>query len=242
MRIVYLDEAGISNPKHEPFVVVAGVIINADKEWLSVEQYLRDMVGRRVPIDRRSGFFFHATELFSGGKTFPRETWPRELRWPILRELCEIPSIFGLPVVVSHISREEFAKVNVGMNAPEITIQAQVIASAGCTLTVERYMRNQANADEVALLIHENNQRAAAWLRGLHNILRTEIGMMPFVGYSELMKYLPLGRIIDTVHFAAKTDSSILQVADACAFACKRKLMGTKEADYFFEPLRSAFV
>jgi hypothetical protein len=31
VRLVYLDEAGISNPKDEPFLVIAGIAVNADR-------------------------------------------------------------------------------------------------------------------------------------------------------------------------------------------------------------------
>ena len=34
MRLVYLDEAGISNPVQEPFLVVAGIVVNADQDWI----------------------------------------------------------------------------------------------------------------------------------------------------------------------------------------------------------------
>lgn len=199
------------------------------------------MVDCYVPNEKKAGFCFHATELFSGGKTFNRGAWPREKRWPILREICELPSRFGLPIVVSHITRAEFVQ-NHPLSSPEVTVQAQMVASAACAITVERYMREKVKSNEVALLIHENNPQAGAWLRGMHNLLRTREGLLPFAGLDEFSKFLPLKRIVDTVYFAAKTDSSILQLADACAFACKRKLMGTKEADYFFEPLRPNFV
>jgi hypothetical protein len=242
VRIVYLDEAGISNPRHEPFVTVAGVIVNGDRQWLSVEQHLRELTTRYIPDDKPDGFFFHATELFSGGKTFTRDKWPRDQRWAILRELCEIPSLFKLPVVVAHIERSEFAKSNAELSRSELTVHAHLIASVVCTITVERYMRQHADKDEVALLIHENNDRAAAWMRGLHNTLRTQHATRSFSAYNDISEFLPLSRIIDTIHFAAKTDTSILQIADACAFVCKRKLMGKRESDYFFEPLKSVFV
>lgn len=40
VQLVYLDEAGISNRTHEPYLVVAGVIVNADKKWKELEQHL----------------------------------------------------------------------------------------------------------------------------------------------------------------------------------------------------------
>jgi hypothetical protein len=46
-----------------------------------------------------------------------------------------------------------------------------------------------------------------------------------------------LSRVVDTVLFAEKSESSPLQVADACAFAIKRHLMKTPEADRFYKSL-----
>ena len=70
MRYVFLDEAGIANPAHEPFVVVGGPIVHADKQYKPLERYLYKMVEGFVPPEKRQGFVFHATELFSGGDVF----------------------------------------------------------------------------------------------------------------------------------------------------------------------------
>jgi hypothetical protein len=103
--MVYLDEAGISKPDLEPFVVVAGVMIHADKQWHAVEAHLSSLTDRYVPPAKREGFSFHATELFSGGKTFTREEWPKEERWTILDQLVAIPGKFELPVVAGWVAR-----------------------------------------------------------------------------------------------------------------------------------------
>src|SRR6266849_3413019 len=79
VRMIYLDESGISAT--EPYVVVAGVIIHADKQWKGLEKYLLDMVDELIPPAMRDNFYFHATELFSGGKRFDRNSWPKEKRW-----------------------------------------------------------------------------------------------------------------------------------------------------------------
>ena len=100
MRLVYLDEAGISNPQQEPYLVVAGIIVHADEQWYALEQYLRDMVTDFIPPSLRAGFTFHANQLFAGGgKIFDRDVWPKETRWQILQELVSIPEKFDLPVV-----------------------------------------------------------------------------------------------------------------------------------------------
>ena len=44
VRLIYLDEAGISNPAHEPFLVVAGILIHGDKQWKLIEGDLVNLV------------------------------------------------------------------------------------------------------------------------------------------------------------------------------------------------------
>ena len=40
MRLVFLDEAGISNPEHEPYMIIAAVIVDADKKLIAVQSIL----------------------------------------------------------------------------------------------------------------------------------------------------------------------------------------------------------
>jgi hypothetical protein len=56
------------------------------------------------------------------------------------------------------------------------------------------------------------------------------------------MEKLAFTRIVDTVHFAEKSHSSPLQVADACAFAIKRHLMAKPHSDRFYEPLKPRMI
>ena len=60
MRFIYLDEAGISNPANEPYLVVAGVIIDADHQWMAVEPHLHVLAETCAPQPRRPNFVFHA--------------------------------------------------------------------------------------------------------------------------------------------------------------------------------------
>jgi hypothetical protein len=90
MRLVYIDEGGISKATQEPFVVVAGVIIDADRVLNGVENQLERIMQRNIPERYHKEFIFHATELFNGGgKVFKRErndvVGPRE--WPLDRRL-----------------------------------------------------------------------------------------------------------------------------------------------------------
>jgi hypothetical protein len=53
---------------------------------------------------------------------------------------------------------------------------------------------------------------------------------------------MPLERIVETVHFVHKTESSLLQIADICAFAIKRYLMKASHHERLYEPLREQII
>lgn len=75
MRVVYLDETGHSFK--EPHAAVAGVLLDPDQQWAALAQSI-DHLKKDVPEQFRNGFFFHASDLFGGGKW--RSTWPDEDR------------------------------------------------------------------------------------------------------------------------------------------------------------------
>src|SRR5438105_4937314 len=89
VRIGFLDEAGRS--RHEPIIVVAGIIINGDRTYRKLEERLTQ-TKRLLPAKDRAGFLFHAVDIFQGTGYFRNKNlWPRERRYPILRDLAKIP-------------------------------------------------------------------------------------------------------------------------------------------------------
>ena len=241
MRFAYLDESGIGNAKAEPFVVVAGVIVHADIQIRAIEQYLREMAGEYIHPQLRKFKHFHATELFHGAKTFNRQTYPQELRWKILREICEIPRKFDLPVVMGFVPREQYKSTTFrsGWNANKLVVGAQALASTCCLIAVERYMR-QTDGTEVAALVYENNDGAKGLIRDTQRMLRdsdfTALLSDDFLG-AQWRSYLPIARIVESPLFSEKNESSILQVADAVAWSINRKLRNADKCDMFFEPI-----
>ena len=104
-----------------------------------------------------------------------------------------------------------------------------------CAVGANEYMNKRGEAGEVALLIAENNNDARRLIRSHHNFLR-DPAMVALLS-EETRKNLPLTRLVDTVHFAEKLDSSLLQLADACAYVIKRQLMKASDSDRFYQPL-----
>src|SRR5215470_15141222 len=98
VRFVYLDEAGTGDPQVEPYVIVAGVMVDADKQWKRVENHLIDLADAFAEPEDRLGFCFHANELYTGGKREFKEKYPLQKRHDALASICEIPDKFSLPV------------------------------------------------------------------------------------------------------------------------------------------------
>jgi hypothetical protein len=238
-----LDEAGIGRPADEPITVVAGVVLHADRQWKALEQYLRDMADEFSAPVRRRGFVFHAKEIFHGNGRFPREEYPDpEVRWRILDELVQIPRKFDMPVVLGAIQRNKVRNPP-GADAATRAVLSHTMAYATCASVIERYMREGAAENEVASLVVENNQQARQAIYEVHNLLRDphrieEIAEM--VG--NLNDLWPFQRIVEAPLFAEKTDSSPLQVADACAFVIARHLKNAANAERFYAALRDNII
>jgi hypothetical protein len=241
VRFAYLDESGIGDAKAEPFVVVAGVIVNADIQIKAIEKYLHEMTVDFVHPKLRSLLCFHAKELFNGGGIFDRKIYPKELRWKILRELCEIPQKFDLPVVMGFVPRAQYKAVpnRSVWKEKDLAAGAQAMASTACLIAIEKYMR-QVDPNEVAALVYENNNDAKKLIKDTQRLLKDSnftINLGPNIFSPSITAYLPLSRIVEAPLFSEKNESSLLQVSDAVAWAINRKLRNAAECDRFFEPI-----
>jgi hypothetical protein len=244
VRLVYLDEAGISNPKQEPFLVVAGVVVNADSQFKAIELHIDHLIQKHIPLDKQHGCVFHAMELFHGTKRFRRDVWPFEKRLEILDDLAAIPRKFDLPICFGVTDRIEIPSLLMGPTTPkllELIVHAHSFFKFVCQ--VEIVMRATAG-EEVAMLIAEDREIMRKMLKLAHSLFR---GRLPKEYQIDLERFkqdaltrilMPLERIVETVHFAQKAESSLLQVADICAFAIKRDFMKASHSDRLYAPLR----
>lgn len=224
MRIAYLDEAGIAGPPQEPIVVVAGVIVHAEEQLLAIEARLREIVAAHLPEKDREGFILHCIELFSGGKTLKREEWDRERRWKIIDDLVQVPKQFNLPVIFSYVDLEVLKKRRPHLDKRELIIAGQTISAMNCVCGIERYIREKTPEKELGIVIYENNDTARNAVRDMHNYMRDPkliVGDVP----NPMARILPLTRVVEAATFAEKSESSLLQLADICAFVIKRRMM-----------------
>lgn len=219
-KFVHMDEAGIS--QSEPICAQAAVIVDADKQWKKVEARLAELLTELVPLEHRFGFVFHAKDIFHGtDKYFSRERFPNpEDRAKIVSRVASIAKEFRLPVVVGYLVKSDHPwMVALGETSRGVSAEYQSWAFKMCAMGVEKWMRDKALEDEVAMLIVENNNQSKAAISGFFKLdsFAGKMGEIP-----QFRKLLRFQRIVEMPSFQEKSDSSLLQIADACAFAFTR--------------------
>jgi hypothetical protein len=243
VRIAFLDEAGRS--RQEPIIVVAGILIQGDRTYRKLVQRFDEIARQFLPEADQKGFVFHAKDIFHGaGRYFKdRDSWPMERRWPMLAALATLPREFGIPVVFGYLDKAEYRRVadrqltaasRPADRANVTDIAEHMVAFAHAEIGIERQM-HQFPRDEICMLIAEDTDRIKQAVKQVHAILRDpdEIANSEFAN----MSGLPLVKIEDTPHFAAKADSRPLQLADTCAFLILRRLMRQENSQQFFEAI-----
>ena len=226
MRFVFADEGGIS--RHEPFAVVAGIFVNGDEQLVRLEEELDRLKRRHIPEAYWRDFVFHAKDIWSGkGPIFKdRDKWPLHRRIDILRDLARVPRKLDIPIVYEAVERatfgptEEQKKNNPEPTEFEIATAIHSVAFCACTVRIEEVMRAKW-PKEVAQMVAEDNDQVRSMLKGTHEIFRD-----PSKADGQLIPHnvLPLKKIRGSVHFASKTESKPLQLADLCAFVIRGHL------------------
>ena len=243
-RFVYLDESGISNPDQEPFLVMAGVIVDADRSLTALERRIESLADRVIPAEHRKGFFFHAKDLFAGeGPVFGKKAGHFDLegRLKIADELAAIPRKLKLPIPMGVVERAKWPQRFSGehLSAKERRAGEHLTAFMTCAMDIEQWMRSKA-PNEVTMLVVEDNKDMKRRMKEMLNEFRR---LDPAEPYSESdKKYFPFKKVKTSPLFEGKEDSVALQMADFCAYVIKRRAMRDRHADRFFsvlEPLLS---
>jgi hypothetical protein len=250
VRLTFLDEAGRS--RHEPTIVVAGVIVNGDRMYRRLEDRLRKIVVDAAPAGEADGLILHAADLFHGNRQFDKEKWPQPKRHEMLMEVARLPAEFELPVVFGHLQKGEYredAAVKLVLaaegqgkkeaianrdKAHVLDIAEHVVAFARAEIAIERQMHRYSR-DEICMLFAEDTDRVKPALKMAHAFMRD--GSKIIGTEFEDVPELPLRKIVDTPHFADKADSVPLQLADTCAWLILRRLAKRLDTQPFFEAI-----
>jgi hypothetical protein len=230
LRFVYLDEAGVSAP--QPVVVVAGLIVHADKHWRRLHARLNELAQKCFPDGIPEGFFFHADDIMQGNKPFEREKWQLPKRLAVLQSLLSIAMEVQVPVAYGYIRKK-----------PEWTLPDPRDAEAWyhtcafgfCAMAAEDFMRTEAWQHEVATLVAEHRQNSPRHIKYRHKMMASDSSPLHDIG--GFRRLLPFRCIVDTPHFVAKTEAPLIQLADAYAFAITKLLAKRAHAETFCPPL-----
>lgn len=247
VRLVYMDEAGIANPEHEPFVVVSGVIVHGDAKLNAAERALDDLVRAVVPEEHQEDFVFHASELFNGGKkVFKRKDpdWPDKRRDEVGAQLAALPKALDLPLVFGWVERKGFPRTvddatAEGLSIKEKTKGAHATAFLTCAQQVEMWMHNYAK-DENCILVIENNDQHRGLINEVQSIYRKPAAIKTLYKGNvptDVATWFPFQKIKHRPLWETKEPSSVLQLADFCAYVLKKKLMKNPRFDQFFPPI-----
>jgi hypothetical protein len=237
-RLAYFDESGTGKIEKDPYTVVAGVILNADKQAKAIEKYLGDMSEELLPKVRKPTDVLHAKDIWHGSGCFPREKFPDKWkRRMILLEICELVQKFDLPVVYGFYDRVQLQAEHPDFSREDHIAGALGIAAFQTMAMVERYMRRYKR--EIAIVTYEDNSTSKKIIRELQNHFRAH---EPDQDYQEWAKYFPFRKIHDPAHMAEKHEASILQIADAVAFSIARKLKNAEDCDYLFDAISPQLV
>jgi hypothetical protein len=237
VRLVYVDEAGISDTSQEPFAVVAGVVVDVDKKLVQLRSELDRIVAKHIPEQQCDGFVLHATEIFNGGKVMDRTKWPMERRLAVADDLAKLPRKMQLPLVFGWVDKAKFVgTVDGGSTKREQNTDAHLVSYLRCAWQADRWLRDKTE-NEHCIMVVENHDEAKGLIRESQAAFQNA-GKMALT--SAERQHFPFRRIQEEPLFQAKRPSSVLQLADFCAFIFKRFLMDPS-GDYarrFWAPMR----
>jgi hypothetical protein len=239
VRIVYMDEAGIS--QHEPITVVGGVIVHGDTQLNLIEHHLVGLVEKHIPIQHRQGFVFHATHLFNGvsgsDTVFGRDNpdWPIERRLEIADDLASCLKEFDLRITLGVVHRKNMKEVFPSFSSLPEAQAASAMHSAAfmvCSMYIEKWMR-EFGGNENCLLVVENHERHRTQLKTMQRDLQNPL--KKFNLGDEWDFYFPFTRIREDPLFQEKRPHSVLQLADFVAYVMKRRFNDDERTKRFID-------
>lgn len=230
-RFIYTDEAGTS--QHETVRVVASVIVHGDSELRQAAIEMENVFDKHVPKAQRDGFYFHATEVFSGGKNISRSDWSLTDRLEFLKDFVSIPYRMGLPVAVGAVHSGTFD------NDPDIQTKKNkyqfehCMAFVTCMERSDAFLRKYLRDEEIGTVICEDVPRMKSLLKIAFAAYKANPTILlpndqrPAYVNTVLGKPIEpvqteIRNIVDVPHFVEKSGAPLLQLADASAFVFRR--------------------
>lgn len=241
VRYMFMDEAGTS--AREPVTVIVGLIAHADDHVLSAEAAAIEAMGG-VPSQFKDGFVFHATEVFGDAK-YQLGGWSLTDRLNLLYDMMSIPRRIGMAICLAAQWRgavdftESYGALGLRPDQSD-----HLAAFNLCVCVADRNIRRHAGPRELATIVAEDHPEMRRFLKAAPKILKTNPISLPQdmlrrtalddeAGYIKQSGDLRVTRIRNSVHFVAKDDDPLVQIADACAYGFRRYFAQEKFGNEF---------
>ncbi|MBS7542219.1 DUF3800 domain-containing protein [Ancylobacter oerskovii] len=240
MRLIYADEAGTAPA--EPVRVVAAVIVEADKQWATVDAAIKELINANVPTEFQKGFIFHGKEIFNGGKNINRNSWPIQERMEFFKQFLSIPRQHNIPIALGitfngiHDKRASEIETKTGKKIPIPMHRFEHLSAfQRCMERTDWFIHKYLSGLETGKVVAEDLPEAREILTNSgfmfrdHPIEMTEEHLLaePWqkeLGIKAAAHTYAIRHIVDVPHFVDKSGAPILQLADACAFSFRRYL------------------
>ena|SRR5579884_3056745 len=214
MYFAYMDD---SQSQDRRFQVVGGVLLQ-DSDYQMLEAVLADIQRLEVPEEFRTGFEFHASDLFLTRQRF--KDVPKQKAREILAACLDFVRNFDIPVLFAAVDVDGHEKTPYG-NANPTTVAFRL-----CLDGVEEFFR----------LKDINND---SWLPIFDNVSQIELRkdlQKAFRDYRPRRLGLGAdrGRLAhahDDLYFGDSAFSMGIQLADVCAYFINRQLNGRTDTE-----------
>lgn len=247
MRLTYIDESGTS--KNDPYAVVAGAMIHADKQLTLIEDKLNQIATKHGLFDKfGEDFFFHATDIWNGNGFFKnfRDEWPFGKRFKILEDLANIFIQCELLIPIGFVRKNDPLFDNYEQKEYSSVYHASLmyhaLAFSQCCASVEYAMR-ELFPNENTLLVIESCSSSDSHLKMLLSNYKDK--KLQVVGERN-KKFFPFSHIKEDALFANKKGSNALQLADFAAFIIRGHMVenpfGRDEMKQLYRIIQPQFI
>jgi hypothetical protein len=234
VRYVFIDEAGTSTD--EPISVVVGIVVHADKQSVSAEHAVSEILGL-IPADKRKACpVFHATQIWGDPKI--RDGWSLAERKQLLCSMMAIPRNLNLVLAIGVCQRTTQLPADLLARRRVTLVQAHHgIAFQECIVRADSWINTFARPNEVATVIAEDVPNSKPLLKHLarhvldpgysipsEDVRLINLGEQPPLLTIDEFRNRKISRIRLPIHFVEKREEPLLQIADACAFGFRRFL------------------
>ncbi|MCH7499025.1 MAG: DUF3800 domain-containing protein [Nitrospinae bacterium] len=207
MRTVYLDEAGADN--ESPVIVLAGFIVENEEHEKRISLCIEKLISLYIPEEDRADFAFHAMDIYQGTGYFEdRDKWSVSTRVNILENLLNIFFKSRTCICYNYIFDENLK------NKSDIK---HILCHALLSLDLDGYMK-RLHPEEKYCIVAEDGPSVKNKIKKTNEILLNPDDKFKAI----LGGRVPVQDTLFSFDFCKKTDSNLLQLADALAYVIKR--------------------